>query len=221
MPPSKGRFLMSATLILTAGDDPADHQAALEDRDYYTQENVFWVPADARWESLRHGQSNRYWTTDRSSTGCHREREPDASGQIGQAVWCRQLEPGRLGELVDLISTIGFDEDQRSGMCLVRSTNISSGSSPGQKGRRAVSSIRLPMWSKLWLPCWHLTRVGYMTPAVDRAECLCRANSSSRLTAGSAMTFDLRAGEQPHHLALGGDEPGDSWVCCGSWSGTC
>jgi type I restriction enzyme M protein len=35
------------------GDDPADHQAALEDRDYYTQENVFWVPADARWESLR------------------------------------------------------------------------------------------------------------------------------------------------------------------------
>ena len=23
------------------GDDPADHQAALEDRDYYTQENVF------------------------------------------------------------------------------------------------------------------------------------------------------------------------------------
>ena len=35
------------------GDDPADHQAALEDRDYYTQENVFWVYADSRWESLR------------------------------------------------------------------------------------------------------------------------------------------------------------------------
>ncbi|MFM7634241.1 MAG: type I restriction-modification system subunit M N-terminal domain-containing protein [Cyanobacteriota bacterium] len=35
------------------GDAPADHEAALEDRDYYTQENVFWVPADARWESLR------------------------------------------------------------------------------------------------------------------------------------------------------------------------
>ena len=25
------------------GDDPADHQEALEDRDYYTQENVFWA----------------------------------------------------------------------------------------------------------------------------------------------------------------------------------
>ena len=35
------------------GDDPADHQEALEDRDYFTQANVFWVPADARWKSLR------------------------------------------------------------------------------------------------------------------------------------------------------------------------
>jgi len=32
-------------------DEPADHEAALEDRDYYTQENLFWVPTDARWES--------------------------------------------------------------------------------------------------------------------------------------------------------------------------
>ena len=35
------------------GDDPADHQEALEDRDYFTQANVFWVPAAARWKSLR------------------------------------------------------------------------------------------------------------------------------------------------------------------------
>ena len=25
----------------------------LEDRDYYTQDNVFWVPESARWETLR------------------------------------------------------------------------------------------------------------------------------------------------------------------------
>ena len=35
------------------GDDPVIHQEALENRDFYTQENVLWVPADARWESLR------------------------------------------------------------------------------------------------------------------------------------------------------------------------
>ncbi len=34
-------------------DDPSDQQAALEDRDYYTSANVFWVPPAARWEALR------------------------------------------------------------------------------------------------------------------------------------------------------------------------
>ena len=35
------------------GDDPKDHQEALEDRDYYTQDNVFWVPQKARWSKIR------------------------------------------------------------------------------------------------------------------------------------------------------------------------
>jgi len=36
------------------GDDPSDHDEALGDRDLlHVQENLFWVPADARWESLR------------------------------------------------------------------------------------------------------------------------------------------------------------------------
>src|SRR5205807_10408174 len=28
-------------------------ESELEDRDYYTEANVFWVPEDARWESIR------------------------------------------------------------------------------------------------------------------------------------------------------------------------
>ncbi|MEJ7891853.1 MAG: class I SAM-dependent DNA methyltransferase [Solirubrobacteraceae bacterium] len=32
--------------------DPADHEAVLEDRDEYAAANVFWVPAQARWEAL-------------------------------------------------------------------------------------------------------------------------------------------------------------------------
>src|SRR6185437_10443402 len=34
-------------------DDPAEQARALEDRDYYSQANVFWVPQSARWETLR------------------------------------------------------------------------------------------------------------------------------------------------------------------------
>ena len=98
------------------GDDPADHQAALEDRDYYTQENVFWVPADARWESLRARakQPDIGQLIDKALVAIENEN-PTLRGKLDKRFGAAQLEPGRLGELVDLISTIGFADDQRSG----------------------------------------------------------------------------------------------------------
>ena len=33
--------------------EPEEREGALEDRDYYSKDVVFWVPKDARWESLR------------------------------------------------------------------------------------------------------------------------------------------------------------------------
>lgn len=33
--------------------DSADHAEMLEERDYYTMANVFWVPEKARWETIR------------------------------------------------------------------------------------------------------------------------------------------------------------------------
>jgi type I restriction enzyme M protein len=98
------------------GDDPADHEAALEDRDYYTQENVFWVPADARWESLRARakQPDIGQLIDKALVAIENEN-PTLRGKLDKRFGAAQLEPGRLGELVDLISTIGFADDQRSG----------------------------------------------------------------------------------------------------------
>jgi type I restriction enzyme M protein len=98
------------------GDDPADHQAALEDRDYYTQENVFWVPADARWESLRARakQADIGQLIDKALVAIENEN-PTLRGKLDKRFGAAQLEPGRMGELVDLISTIGFGDHQRSG----------------------------------------------------------------------------------------------------------
>ena len=84
------------------GDDPADHQEALEDRDYYTQENVFWVPADI-------GQR-----IDKALVAIENEN-PTLRGKLDKRFGAAQLEPGRLGELVDLISSIGFGEGRKSG----------------------------------------------------------------------------------------------------------
>ncbi|CAK6687353.1 hypothetical protein ICNINCKA_00186 [Synechococcus sp. CBW1107] len=98
------------------GDDPADHQAALEDRDYYTQENVFWVPAGARWESLRARakQPDIGQLIDKALVAIENENAT-LRGKLDKRFGAAQLEPGRLGELVDLISTIGFADEQRSG----------------------------------------------------------------------------------------------------------
>ena len=98
------------------GDDPADHEAALEDRDYYTQENVFWVPADARWESLRARakQPDIGQLIDKALVAIENEN-PTLRGKLDKRFGAAQLEPGRLGELVDLISTIGFADEHRSG----------------------------------------------------------------------------------------------------------
>ncbi|WP_288262172.1 class I SAM-dependent DNA methyltransferase [uncultured Prochlorococcus sp.] len=98
------------------GDDPKDHQEALEDRDYYTQANVFWVPADARWEALRDKapQPEIGQLIDKALVVIENEN-PTLRGKLDKRFGAAQLEPGRMGELVNLISTIGFGEGQKAG----------------------------------------------------------------------------------------------------------
>ncbi len=98
------------------GDNSSDHQEALEDRDYYTQENVFWVPAEARWESLRNQakQPEIGQLIDKALVAIENENSI-LRGKLDKRFGAAQLEPGRMGELVDLISTIGFAEDRNSG----------------------------------------------------------------------------------------------------------
>ena len=99
------------------GDNPTHHQAALEDRDYYTQENVFWVPAEARWESLRNQakQPDIGQCIDKALVAIEKENPNTLRDKLDKRFGAAQLEPGRLGELVDLISTIGFGEGKQSG----------------------------------------------------------------------------------------------------------
>jgi type I restriction enzyme M protein len=120
------------------GDDPADHEAALEDRDYYTQENVFWVPADARWESLRARakQPDIGQLIDGALVAIENEN-PTLRGKLDKRFGAAQLEPGRLGELVDLISTIGFADEHRSGDVLGEVYEYFLGQFASAEGRKA------------------------------------------------------------------------------------
>jgi type I restriction enzyme M protein len=85
----------------------------LEERDYYTEANVFWVPESARWERIRDQAKlpNLGKIIDDALISIEDEN-PRLKGILDKRFARTQLEPGRLGELVDLISTIGFSDPQ-------------------------------------------------------------------------------------------------------------
>ncbi len=88
----------------------------LEDRDYYTQDNVFWVPESARWETLRAQgkQPDIGAIIDRAMSDIETENN-SLKGKLDKRFGRTELGAGKLGELIDLISTIGFTDEQNAG----------------------------------------------------------------------------------------------------------
>jgi len=83
----------------------------LEDRDYYKEVNVFWVPEAARWETLR-AQAKQADIGKRidDALALIETENPKLKGILDKRYARVQLPDGKLGELVDLVSTIGFGE---------------------------------------------------------------------------------------------------------------
>ncbi|HQV15962.1 MAG TPA: type I restriction-modification system subunit M N-terminal domain-containing protein, partial [Denitromonas sp.] len=86
--------------------------AELEDRDYFKEVNVFWVPESARWEAIRAAakQPDIGKRIDDALTIIEVEN-PKLKGILDKRYARAQLPDGKLGELVDLVSTIGFGDD--------------------------------------------------------------------------------------------------------------
>lgn len=117
--------------------DPADYKKPgayesavhdeLEDRDYYVEKNVFWVPALARWKLLqdsaklpqgteidvKNGKSFMYKI---SSTGkliddaldAIEKENPRLKNVLNKTYTQLQIDPANLSGLIDLIATIPF-----------------------------------------------------------------------------------------------------------------
>lgn len=95
-----------------AGADNSLIAEELEDRDYYTESNVFWVPEGARWENLQAQakQPDIGKRIDDALTLIESEN-PKLKGILDKRYARVHLPDGKLGELVDLISTIGFGDN--------------------------------------------------------------------------------------------------------------
>ena len=96
--------------------DPKDFEKDLEDRDYYTKDNVFWVPKKARWKTLRSQakQPDIGTIIDKAMTIIENENE-SLRGKLDKRFGRTQIDSQKMGGLIDLISTIGFSDNQKPG----------------------------------------------------------------------------------------------------------
>ncbi|MFA5929324.1 MAG: class I SAM-dependent DNA methyltransferase [Candidatus Micrarchaeia archaeon] len=86
-----------------------DKEADLEDVDEYRKFNVFWVPKKARWPFIQSNakQPDVGQVLDEAMDAIERDN-PALKGVLPKDYSRLSLDKSRLGELIDLISTIGF-----------------------------------------------------------------------------------------------------------------
>ncbi|AKB36165.1 Type I restriction-modification system, DNA-methyltransferase subunit M [Methanosarcina siciliae C2J] len=109
------------------GDEDLEAEE-LEIRDYYTEKNIFWVPALARWDTLRssakispgteipikNGKTETYKMVsvgrllDDAMEAIEKEN-PKLKGVLNKDYARLQVDSGKLGQLIDIFSTIPFN----------------------------------------------------------------------------------------------------------------
>ncbi|MCM3360367.1 class I SAM-dependent DNA methyltransferase [Niallia sp. MER TA 168] len=78
-----------------------------EDRDEYTYENIFWVPKEARWGFIKDNAKDSKIGQYIDDAMIEIEKEnPSLKGVLDKRYARPELDKRRLGELIDLISTI-------------------------------------------------------------------------------------------------------------------
>ncbi|MFP4107195.1 MAG: N-6 DNA methylase, partial [Phycisphaerae bacterium] len=94
----------------------AEEYADPEDRDEYTAANAFWVPKEARWPYIQGRAKQPTIGKDIDDAMVAIERENQALKGVLPKDYARPaLDKHRLGEVIDLIGTIGLgDADARS-----------------------------------------------------------------------------------------------------------
>ncbi len=165
----------------------------LEERDYYTEANVFWVPDVARWEHIRNQakQPDIGKIIDDALTAIETEN-PRLKGILDKRFARTQLEPGKLGELVDMISAVGFTGDGHKAKDVLGEVYEyflgQFANAEGKKGGQFYtpgSVVRVIV--EMIAP--HRTGARSTIRAVVRVECSCNQKSSLKVTAASSAIF--------------------------------
>jgi type I restriction enzyme M protein len=153
----------------------------------YKAENVFWVPADARWSHLQASakQPTIGKTVDDAMVAIERDN-PRLKGVLPKDYARPGLDKHRLGELIDLIATISLTAASE-GEKTHRSVDI-LGASPAPRARTAASSTPRPASCAASSRCSPPTKAASTTPPAAQAACSCSRKSSWNSTAASSAT---------------------------------
>jgi type I restriction enzyme M protein len=94
-------------------EDDGDRASILEDRDEYVSENVFWVPPQARFESLLEAasQPDIGERIDKALDAIERDNAEQLRGVLPKVYARAPIQPAKLGALVGTIARIGFGDD--------------------------------------------------------------------------------------------------------------
>lgn len=127
----------------------ARREQFIESRDEYTSHNVFWVPADARWDSIQAKAKLPSIGQDIDKAMDLIEKEnPVIRGVLPRNYGREGLDKGRLGQLVDLIGSIGFTEtdDHGSDDVLGRVYEYFLGQFAGKETGKEAGAFYTPRW---------------------------------------------------------------------------
>lgn len=159
----------------TADPDNADYYvpkadrrtSIIEDRNEYTSQNVFWVPAEARWPYLQdRAKQPEIGVLIDSAMDRIEAENPQLKGVLPKQFARAEIDKRLLGELVDLIGTIGFTKvDHGADDVLGRVYEYFLGQFASSEGKRAGeyytprSIVRLlvemlePYHGRIYDPC--------------------------------------------------------------------
>ncbi|MCK4548155.1 MAG: SAM-dependent DNA methyltransferase [Candidatus Eisenbacteria sp.] len=115
-----------------------DRGADPEDPDEYRAKNIFWVPKEARWGQLQSSakQPEIGKLIDDAMVAIERDN-PSLKGVLSKDYARPALDKRRLGELIDLIGTIGLgDEESRSKDILGRVYEYFLGQFASKEGKK-------------------------------------------------------------------------------------
>jgi type I restriction enzyme M protein len=94
-------------------DDPEYYEGQEEDRDAYLAENVFWVPQEARWEYIKNNAKKPEIGKIIDDAMISIEKDnPSLKGVLSKNYARQELDKTRLGELIDLVSTITLGDKE-------------------------------------------------------------------------------------------------------------